>query len=151
MGTRADFYIGTNPAFGGMKWIGSISCDGYESGLPSEVIKAKSEHEFANAVMDIKKEHPNIFISPEEGWPWPWNDSRTTDFAYAWGREYDWYENRDEEFDVPIREGAWVSVFGKPWRKPNTEEKSPPVAKFPDMRGSGNVNLAKSGLIIVEG
>jgi hypothetical protein len=36
---------------------------------------------------------------PEVGWPWPWEDSNTTDYAYAWD------EGR-----------VWITYFGHGWR-----------------------------------
>jgi hypothetical protein len=74
---------------------------------------------------------------PADGWPWPWDDSRTTDYAYA--------------FD----EGkAWGSCFGHAWFDPRGEEpdhdEGGKVAVFPDMSARKKVTMGKrSGLIVI--
>jgi len=78
---------------------------------------------------------------PEQGWPWPWKDSCTTDYSYAWV------------------EGAGVlaSCFGHKWFKAtqepeNDEEDSTKTAIFPDMTNKQQVALGKrSGLILLGG
>jgi hypothetical protein len=35
---------------------------------------------------------------PEQGWPWPWDDSSTTDYAFAWDGDR-----------------VWVSCYGSAW------------------------------------
>lgn len=81
MGTRADFYIGTGPT---AEWIGSISYDGYPDGRPSKLVMATSEAAFRAEVEVLLADTESLTTRPEEGWPWPWKDSRTTDYAYAW-------------------------------------------------------------------
>lgn len=78
MGTRADFYIETNT---GMEWIASYPCDGYPDGKAQEIglYQAKTADEFMNLLYECLGSAATF---PEMGWPWPWNDSRGTDFAY---------------------------------------------------------------------
>jgi hypothetical protein len=78
MGTRADFYIGTGK---NAEWLGSVAWDGYEWQESSTLIESKTEEEFRAAVTEISKERDD-WTSPEDGWPWPWNTSSITDYAY---------------------------------------------------------------------
>lgn len=85
MGTRSDFYIRkieqNKPV---MEWIGSFAFDGYPSGFDSapEFFTAKSEKEFRAWFSEIASKRDDATI-PENGWPWPWDDSTTTDYAYV--------------------------------------------------------------------
>ena len=140
MGTRADFYVGRGKD---AEWIGSIAWDGYEfdedKGNP--IIEAKTEEEFVSAVQSIIKERVDG-TDPEKGWPWPWEDSGTTDYAYAWDNDK-----------------VWVSRFGSGWYKigkqPSEEEmEKTDRAVFPDMSESPNANVTlgkRSGLMIMQG
>jgi len=79
---------------------------------------------------------------PEMGWPWPWEDSRTTDFAYA--------------FDDGV---VWTSCFGSEWvnylenqGKEELFENLPETAIFPNMKKIQKVTLGKrSGVIVFSG
>lgn len=132
MGTRADFYKGRGEE---AEWLGSIAWDGYPEGVPSNVVKAATEKEFDEAVNELKKRKD--WTSPEEGWPWPWNDSHTTDYAYAWdGKVYaggfggHWHDTKNE-----VDEDKW--------------EKLEP-AIYPNMKERKNVQFGeKSGTIIL--
>lgn len=96
MGTRADFYIGRGLE---AEWIGSVAFDAYPG---AEYIKAvcasvSGPDDFRASVQAL--EHRRDFTDPaKHGWPWPWKDSGTTDYAYAFA------EGR-----------VWVSGFGRPW------------------------------------
>jgi hypothetical protein len=133
MGTRADFYVGRG---GKAEWLGSIAWDGYPDGLP-RILKysIQSEEDFRMRVAQELSTRGDATF-PDMGWPWPWNDSRTTDYAYA--------------FDEG---GVWASSFGGKWFNPllkEPEDGEEKVAIFPDMTGIKNVNLGKrSGIIIV--
>lgn len=81
MGTRADFYVGTGTD---AEWIGSISYDGHPGRAPREALGSVSEAAFRRAVEDLLADPDVLSTRPEEGWPWPWEDSGTTDYAYAW-------------------------------------------------------------------
>ncbi len=99
MGTRADYYIGKGKQ---AEWLGSTAWDSYPDGpglgnSHPNVLNAINERAFREEVgkMLAKREDATL---PEHGWPWPWDDSRTTDYAYT--------------FD----EGkVWLSGFGRPW------------------------------------
>lgn len=86
MGTRADFYVRMP---GGLKWHGSVSYDGGdvaydEDGPAAAVRKATTADEFT-AALDAyyHSAHGVRLASKGDGWPWPWNNSLTTDYAYV--------------------------------------------------------------------
>lgn len=41
-----------------------------------------SKQEYNEAVQNFLDSRDDA-TKPEQGWPWPWDDSRTTDYAYA--------------------------------------------------------------------
>jgi hypothetical protein len=137
MGTRADFYVGRGRD---AEWLGSITWDGYPGGIDDAVLEAPSEAIFREKLVEfLKREDATL---PEQGWPWPWDDSKTTDYAYA--------------FD----EGkVWVSCFGRTLEtlddhykrcKEESRRDLPKDAVFPNMKERKNVTMGKrSGLIIV--
>lgn len=134
MGTRADFYIGRGKD---AEWLGSIAWDGYVEGIDEEVLQAKTESDFKKAVADFFASRDDSTL-PEDGWPWPWNDSRTTDYAYA--------------FDG---EALHVACFGR-WFDPSAEDDGDEdlgeKAEFPDMSARKNVAKgSRSGLIVITG
>jgi hypothetical protein len=131
MGTRADFYVGRGEK---AEWLGSIAWDGYtvEGGL----LDSKTETEFRTKLEEFSKTRRD-WTSPQDGWPWPWEDSRTTDYAYA--------------FDGGK---VWASRFGREWHDPLKEmpENLPESAVFPDMKKVQKVTFGpRSGVIVVRG
>lgn len=122
MGTRADFYIGRGM---NAEWIGSIAYDGYPEGKTEAARVAKDEASFRNAVAVLTAADDGT--TPDMGWPWPWENSGTTDYAYA-------------------LEGSrvWASCFGSAWFKadePKPDESSASTGAkmpFPDMSGKKN-------------
>lgn len=138
MGTRADYYIGRGKD---AEWLGSSAWDGYPSGV-QPVVWANTMEAFTRAVARRVAKHDGS--TPEDGWPWPWDNSRTTDYAYAWddGR-------------------VWVSCFGMEWvpaREWDSMEQeamdalAQDVAEFPDMSDRKSVTFGpRSGLIVVSG
>ncbi len=110
MGTRADFWTRDNK--GKMDWLGSIGWDGYPDGIDDSLLKSKNIQQFKKEVkkfltdrmkdctvcngtqQDPTGKHSICFecptkdsTFPEEGWPWPWETSRTTDYAYVFDKE----------------------------------------------------------------
>lgn len=81
MGTRADFFVGLGPD---AEWIGSTSYDGYPDGQGRKPLASCTEEEFRAAVEEMLSDRQRLTTRPREGWPWPWNDFRTADYAYAW-------------------------------------------------------------------
>lgn len=134
MGTRADFYVGRGKD---AKWLGSVGLDGYPSGIDANVLAARSEVDFVAAVSAALSSDRSATL-PEQGWPWPWNDSLTTDYAYA--------------FDDGK---VWASYFGHGWFDPLQEEPEHDenkTAVFPDMSAIKSVTFGpRSGLIVLQG
>lgn len=140
MGTRADFYVGRGKD---AEWIGSIAFDGYPDGQPANpkfgpVINAQSVEQFTDFVSRLLSDKEASATKPEQGWPWPWEDSQTTDYAYA--------------FDGGK---VWASCFGQDWFDPlKKQPESGDVKKavFPNMKDKQNVTLGpRSGLIVLGG
>ena len=139
MGTRADFYVGRGEL---AEWIGSIAWDGYPEGIKPTVLNALYEQRFRDAVKDfLAEQEDNGSTAPEMGWPWPWTDSRTTDYSYA-------FDNGK----------VWASCFGHAWFDPSKQmtdddveenEKSPKV-DFPNMKEKQKVTYGpRSGLLFI--
>lgn len=133
MGTRADFYVGKGTE---AEWLGSIAWDGHpDAEAAVEVGSATTEAEFRQAVTDMLAQRDDATL-PERGWPWPWNDSQTTDYAYSFddGR-------------------VTYSCFGTAWKGMDEEDNEiggGKVAIFPDMTERKNVTWGKrSGVIVI--
>lgn len=136
MGTRADFYVGRGED---AEWLGSIGWDGYPDGIPSEILEAVTADVFKEAVRAFLVDRDDG-TTPEMGWPWPWDTSDTTDYAYA--------------FDGQM---VHASCFGCNWFDPSTAMgddreriESDVPTRFPDMsprkRGSHDI---RSGVIFI--
>ncbi len=131
MGTRADFYIGIGPD---AEWMGSLAFDGYRiddakktddvndpDGTACWAIKsAATADDFRSAVAKLLSFNSDA-TSPEQGWPWPWADSHTTDYAYAfvdgackafpWGKGADWPDMRERQ-NVTLGHRSGMIVVG---------------------------------------
>lgn len=143
MGTRADFYLGRGP---NAEWLGSIAWDGYPDGIDVDVLRSTSEAVYRANVTRFLGERDDSTL-PEQGWPWPWNDSGTTDYAYA------------------LDDGAVRATGGRFWFKVDPaaeyfgeyDADEEPIADgapvvFPDMSERKNVRLDKgSGVIVIGG
>lgn len=159
MGTRADFYVGRGAD---AEWIGSIAWDGYPEGIIPRgehkaprwpggreyhvdetwpagegLFDAQSEPEFRSRLERFFL-HRDDVTRPNHGWPWPWETSHTTDFAYA--------------FDGGC---VWASKFGCEWwpaaeEVPEGDRPAMSGDAFPDMSRVQNVTLGKrSGVIAI--
>lgn len=131
MGTRADFYVGGPDT---LLWLGSIAYDGYPKGLAPELIGATDEQAYRAAV--ARQAADDDFTSPEQGWPWPWKDSQTTDYAYTF-----------------TAGAVYACTFGRGWwLATEPEPEGLTLRTFPDMTDITNIAWGKrSGLIILEG
>jgi len=97
MGTRADFYVGVGE---GAEWLGSVAWDGYQWAESPDggLMATRSVEEWRQVVSRLLER--DDACTPALGWPWPWNDSTGTDYAYAWhngkplavqwGEGYEW-------------------------------------------------------------
>lgn len=152
MGTRADFYVEKDK---GLKWLGSIAWDGYPEGIEDEVFKATNPDEFVKSVKKfLKNRRGNDGTFPKDGWPWPWEDSHTTDYAYAFrqGAVYGacfgdgWWPIKGK---VKKNKVEW-ELKGLPKEDSGTNKRT--VPDFPNMKKDQKVTLGKrSGLIVIGG
>jgi len=132
MGTRADFYVGRGKD---AEWLGSIAYDGHPESIDRDVRFASDEEDYRAAVKALIAGREDG-TRPEDGWPWPWDNSQTTDYAYA--------------FDAG---DVWASGFGYGWFdacNPPEEYGDQKTAVFPDMSARKAVAYGKrSGLLII--
>jgi hypothetical protein len=133
MGTRADFYVGRGAS---AEWIGSVAWDGYPSGF--DFLGAKTEPDWRAAVAGELAGREDA-TTPENGWPWPWDDSGTTDYAYA--------------FDGGK---VWASDFGGDWFDPLGPEPKDSGSRtkvaFPNMKdrkAAAAPGSRRSGVMVV--
>ena len=80
MGARADFYVGSGDK---AEWLGSVAWDGYEWDEKPDcaLMKATDADAFRDAVSAALDGRDDATL-PAQGWPWPWDDSNITDYAY---------------------------------------------------------------------
>src|SRR3954470_24783552 len=133
MGARADFYIGRGKD---AEWLCSIAWDGYPDGIPKATLRCTTPQGFRRSVANFLKDRSDTSL-PSDGWPWPWDDSGTTDFAYALDRKK-----------------VYASCFGGPWRvaakyPANGVERKGEKVEFPNMKGEKRRPMfgAHSGVI----
>lgn len=142
MGTRADFYI-KKETEQDLIWIASIAWDGYPDGIDEpEVLKAQTEEEYLKLLTEFLSKRDDVTL-PAQGWPWPWETSKTTDWAYC------------------FHEGKVLgNCFGGGWHDPLAEsgddeddqDYEAPILweyPYPNMKDIMNVRYDKgSGLIV---
>jgi hypothetical protein len=143
MGTRADFYVGRGPE---AEWLGSIAWDGNPSGVGFDrphgatALRATTEEIYRRAVNNFLASRDDATF-PVQGWPWPWDDSNTTDYAYA-------FENG----------AVYASSFGYTWFPVHLdaphcgepEESGSKGQPFPDMTARKAVTYGpRSGVIVL--
>jgi hypothetical protein len=137
MGTRADFYLGKGL---NSEWLGSIAWDGFPNNISRSLLKSNTLKKYEERLKKFFDNRDDVTL-PKDGWPWPWNDSLTTDYSYAF------YDDK-----------VWCSCFGYFWFDPlgeyPDEDNYPDLWKnktciFPNMNGQKNVTRGKrSGLIL---
>lgn len=160
MGTRADFYIGRGEE---AEWLGSIAWDGYPGGVFSNLIGDSSslledfadENHWRSSVEAWFAQRDDATL-PAQGWPWPWEDSQTTDYAYAfdggevWGSCFGhaWFKVKDGEPDDDDEAEEYITdgVYDhKKWT-----EAHPKSATFPNMKERQKVTYgSRSGVMLV--
>jgi hypothetical protein len=135
MGTRADFYV-DRPE--GMEWVGSVAFDGWP-GATNAPVGTCSEEEFRAWFDALPDDYRKTL--PSQGWPWPWDSSDGTDYAYLWSPD----------------EGGMIKVasFGYGWISvaEALEEDWPPRKEvgFPVMVPPADPLHERSGVIVVAG
>ena len=137
MGTRADFYVGRGAK---AQWLGSIGWDGYPKGIPAWVRRAPDELRYRLKVSDFLNGREDKTL-PEDGWPWPWEDSSTTDYAYAFDEGKVWASSFG---------GDWFPVWNLRKREPDSEGAA---LVFPNMKDAKQREKfgPHSGIIIIGG
>jgi hypothetical protein len=116
------------------EWLGSIGWDGYPDGIDRGVLESTSEAMFRAGVAAFLDREDGT--KPEQGWPWPWNDSNTTDYVYAFTDGKVW---------------AWSTDWFDPLQ-PEPEDVNERRQPFPDMSTRKNVTLGpRSGLVVFNG
>lgn len=99
------------------------------------------------------------FTSPDEGWPWPWNDSEITDYAYAfddgkvWGYGPPWFDVAAQLAETPEESEARIERANAEYEKTGyvrPEDRNNPFP-FPDMSARKNVQRGstKGGIITI--
>lgn len=137
MGTRADFYI-KKADEKDLIWIASIAWDGYPDGIDKEILGAKTQTEYIAELQKFLMDRNDVTL-PKDGWPWPWDNSNTTDYGYC------------------FNEGkVYANCFGNGFFDPLEEVKEDDEPKivwehdYPDMSRIKNVRYDKgSGLIVL--
>lgn len=147
MGTRVDFYVGRGEQ---AEWLGSYPFDGYPEGVFGDHADMSlfrepgpTEAEWRHWVASFLANGEAKSTTPDMGWPWPWETSATTDYAYAWD-------------DAAI----YGSCFGHKWFKVDPtadgfgqedDDSGVKSAVFPDMTARKATTLGpRSGLIVFE-
>lgn len=115
-----------------MVWLGSIAWDGYPDEIPETIRFAHDDKHFRAEVAQFLASRDDG-TKPEDGWPWPWDDSRTTDYSYVF------HEGKCD-----------VYCFGHPEviGGVQIEEAEPKASIFPNMKVAWG---RRSGLIVIGG
>ena len=126
MGARADFYVGRGTT---AQWIGSIQFDGHPDtimgrrkhpALPNKLARSKTSEAFVERLGDRMGDRDD-FYAPPEPWPWPWEDSRMTDYAYAFDDGLMWVLTG--EIEAP----SWVPIADELHRRAAPSDDSGPI------------------------
>lgn len=83
MAAKADFYMGRG---GDAEWLGSIEWDGMPEGIPELIRTAVEGEVYRREVKRFLAARPDCHM-PEQGWPWKWNSSRSTNYSYAFEKD----------------------------------------------------------------
>ncbi len=79
MGTRADFYIDRDEK---LEWIGSIYKDGAPCNIPTDILIQVNPVMFEELTVEFLESQDSVIRKNGDAWPWPWEDSRMTDYSY---------------------------------------------------------------------
>ena len=137
MGTRGDYYIGIDS---GAEYLGSVGYDAFPEDQPKSFHGKVTQEGFLAAVKSLLEGSSSGSKREIHGWPWPWKDSGTTDYAYAWHEGAVWVNSYGEGW-YPL--GAVIESKGYPDLKPLPTD-------FPNMKSLQQVTLGpRSGLLVV--
>ncbi len=82
MGTRADFYVIKHEK---LEWIGSLYRDGHPWNIPTDILIQVNPVMFEELTVEFLQTKDSAIKSEGDKWPWPWADSRMTDYSYIFG------------------------------------------------------------------
>lgn len=152
MGTRADFYIGKGKD---AEWIGSIAWDGYRDGIPPAILNAKRPGAYRKNVEAWLRTRDDASF-PKDGWPWPWDDSGTSDCSYWFfgGKAHDVHNKYSEGGPkyVPLdkTEPKWGHRGADEDRQMARWLRGCAAVDFPDMSSRKKVTFGnRSGLLVI--
>ncbi len=152
MGTRADFYIGKGAS---AEWLGSIALDGDRSCLTQELVFSRNDQEFRDVVTAFLASRDDATV-PSQGWPWPWDDSGTSDCSYWYfdGRLWDVHDKYGDGGPVYVPcdepEPDWGADEQDEDEQSKQWLKDREAVVFPDMKALRNVTFGhRSGIITV--
>ncbi len=77
---KADFYMEDDDLF--LRWIGSVQSFASPYDLPLYLLNIKISDQFEKSVQYYLCETVNDGVTPENGWPHLWDDSRMTAYSY---------------------------------------------------------------------
>lgn len=158
MGTRADFYLGKGKT---AEWLGSIAWDGNRDGICPQILNCTSDAAFRHAVASFLADRDDG-TTPDQGWPWPWNDSGISDCHY-WFFDGRCWEGRGEcerygEVYVPADEPGPDWSLAEAADDPEAVEAAlydkwlggREKIEFPDMTAKKRVTMGKrSGVMLI--
>ncbi len=168
MGTRADFYIEQENK---IQWIGSKAMDGYAVAEAKEkyisphhkevrsvtflvyaIKTSKTKEDYLQFVKEYLTQAQDATF-PEQGWPWPWDNSKMTDETYLFKDSRVWRMfKHDGDYDnalTPCLFSPVESVFYDEDGEPIEQSEKIEIL-VPDMKGIKNVTLGdRSGLIVL--
>jgi len=120
-----------------------VAWDGHpETILTKHELATATTREQFEALVDKRLAHRDDGTRPEQGWPWPWEDSRTTDFSYAFD---------DGQVFTACFGYEWMTVTEAldPERDRAVAGKTSCI--FPDMTARKNVTYGpRSGVMILK-
>lgn len=134
-----------------MKYLGSLGWDGYPRGIMrnprrpdgERVLLATNADEYEAAVGMLITSCSDGSLPERDGWPWPWDNSSTTDYTYAFDGGVVYASIFGGEWFVPV-------VDGLPYEPPYSYNDLPKTVVFPDMTGIKNLTFGpRSGLIVI--
>ena len=152
MGTRADFYTAKYKIDGTpykLKWIGSIAYDGNPDSISQRLLKCVSIQGFKSHFKNFVKFRDDV-TWPENGWPWPWDDSSITDYTYI-------YDDEENQIFVNAFHGEYDKVTGSyPFvyvgcRNYNIREKNYRLPNMSKLKNIAAAGTARSGVIRIGG
>lgn len=79
MGTRADFYVEKDKR---LQWIGSLYKDGHPWNIPTDILIQINPIMFEELTLDFLRSKDSAIREDGDMWPWPWADSRMSDYSY---------------------------------------------------------------------